>query len=145
MAQAPDEVHQAVESLASVPLFRGFDGKELNSIVTSSKTATFQTGESIVKEGDAGLGFYLILEGRALVKRRGKTIAKIGKGGFFGEMSLLDNQPRSAGVIAEEPTKCLVVLRWNFWSMVDRNSKVARELLQEMARRLRATDRALTE
>lgn len=98
-----------------------------------------------MKEGDAGLGFYLILEGRALVKRRGKTIAKIGKGGFFGEMSLLDNQPRSAGVIAEEPTKCLVVLRWNFWSMVDRNSKVARELLQEMARRLRATDRALTE
>lgn len=117
----------------------------MKTIVASSKTATFQAGELIVKEGDAGLGFYLILEGHALVKRRGKTVAKLGKGGFFGEMSLFDNQPRSADVIAEEPTRCLVVLRWNFWSMVEKNGRMARELLQEMARRLRATNRALTE
>ncbi len=97
------------------------------------------------KEGDAGLGFYLITEGRALVKHKGKTLAKLGRGSFFGEMSLLDDQPRSADVVAEETTKCRVLLRWNFWSVVSKNQKIARAMLQEMARRLRATNNALSE
>jgi CRP/FNR family transcriptional regulator, cyclic AMP receptor protein len=57
----------------------------------------------------------------------------------------LDDQPRSADVVALEPTKCLVLLRWNFWSAVSKNPKIAKGLLQEMARRLRATNEALSE
>ena len=94
--------------------------------------------------GEAGLGFYVIVSGQATVKRKGKPVAKLRRGDFFGEMALLDDQPRSADVIAEEPTKCLVLLRWNFWSIVSKNRKIARALLEEMARRLRATNDALT-
>ncbi len=105
----------------------------------------FQPGDTIVKEGESGLGFYLILEGKALVKRKGRTLTRLGRGSFFGEMSLLDDQPRSADVVAEEATKCRVLLRWNFWSIVSKNQKITRALLQEMARRLRASDKAMSE
>ena len=117
----------------------------MEAVMKSSKVVTFKSGEVIVKEGDAGLGFYVLVDGRASVRRRGKTVAKLGRGSFFGEMSLFDDRPRSADVVAEEPTECRVLLRWNFWSLVGKNKRMVQELLKEMARRLRATDEALSE
>jgi CRP-like cAMP-binding protein len=140
-----DEKYSPTKLFETIPLFRGLDKEELKSIANSSKEMSFQEGNSIVKEGDAGLGFYIIVDGQAVVKRRGRNITKLGRGSFFGEMALLDDQPRSADVMATEPTKCLVLLRWNFWSLVSRNQKIARGLLQEMARRLRSTNEALSE
>jgi CRP/FNR family cyclic AMP-dependent transcriptional regulator len=139
------ESSSTLEIFGSVPLFRGLEEQELKAIASLSKEMSFREGEAIVKEGDAGLGFYVILEGEALVKRRNKTLAKLQRGSFFGEMALLDDQPRSADVVATEPTKCLVLLRWNFWSLVSKNKKVARGLFKEMARRLRATNEAMGE
>jgi CRP/FNR family transcriptional regulator, cyclic AMP receptor protein len=121
------------------------DEKELKALANLSKEMTFKEGDTIVKEGDAGLGFYVIKDGGAKVRHRDKTVATLGRGDFFGEMALLDDQPRSADVIATEPTKCLVVLRWNFWSMVSKNPNVVRGLLHEMSRRLRESDKAMTE
>ena len=118
---------------------------ELKAIANSSKTMMFKPGEVIVKEGDAGLGAYVIVEGRASVKRRNKVVATLRKGNFFGEMSLFDSQPRSADVVAEEPTVCLVLLRWNFWALIRKNKKMVQVLLQVMAQRIRATDEALSE
>jgi CRP-like cAMP-binding protein len=128
-----------------IPLFRGLEDEELKAIANLSKEMTFREGEAIVKEGDAGLGFYVIAEGRAVVKRKNKVVAKLEGGSFFGEMSLLDDQPRSADVVAAEPTRCLVILRWNFWSLVSKNKNVVRGLFREMARRLRATNEAMSE
>jgi CRP-like cAMP-binding protein len=142
---AQDEKPSGDDMLENIPLFRGLEKEELKAIANSSKEMVFRAGETIVKEGDAGLGFYLITEGKALVKHNGKTLAKLGRGSFFGEMSLLDDQPRSADVLAEEPTTCRVLLRWNFWSAVSKNQKIPRAMLQEMARRLRATNNALSE
>jgi CRP/FNR family transcriptional regulator, cyclic AMP receptor protein len=129
----------------SIPLFKSLSKEELKELANSSKETSFPSGTSIVKEGDAGLGFYLIVEGQALVKRNGKILSKLGRGNFFGEMSLFDDQPRSADVVAAEPTKCLVLLRWNFWALVSKNPQIARGLLKEMARRLRATNVSLSE
>ena len=139
------EESSRLEMFQAIPLFRSLGSQELKDIANSSKETSFQAGKSIVKEGDAGLGFYLIIEGQAVVKRRGKVLSKLGRGSFFGEMALLDDEPRSADVTATEPTKCVVLLRWNFWSLVSKNPKIARVLLQEMARRLRATNEALSE
>jgi CRP/FNR family transcriptional regulator, cyclic AMP receptor protein len=129
---------------ASVPLFRGLGAEELTAISKLCKPMEFKEGDVMVKEGDAGLGFYLIVKGAAKVRHRGKVVAQLKRGSFFGEMSLLDSGPRSADVIASEPTSCLVLLRWNFWSLVSKNSKIAKGLLEEMARRLRATNEALS-
>jgi CRP-like cAMP-binding protein len=139
------ESFSSIEMLSSVPLFRGLEDQELKAIASLSKEMTFREGEAIVKEGDAGLGFYVIIEGEAVVKRRNKVVAKLERGSFFGEMALLDDQPRSAEVVATEPTRCLVLLRWNFWSLVSKNKKVVRGLFKEMARRLRATNEAMGE
>lgn len=134
-----------VDIFGMVPLFRGLGNDELTAIAKLCKKMEFKEGEEIVKEGDAGLGFYVIVKGAATVNHKNKKVAELGRGSFFGEMSLLDNRPRSADVIASEPTTCLVLLRWNFWSLVSKNKRVVRGLLEEMARRLRATNEALSE
>ena len=141
---ASSESPPAVELFSTVPLFKGLEPEELKSISNSSKQVEFKAGDYIVREGEAGLGFYVIACGHAAVKRKGKSVAKLRRGDFFGEKSLLDNQPRSADVVADEPTRCLVLLRWNFWALVSKNKRFARSLLEELARRLRATSEALT-
>jgi CRP/FNR family transcriptional regulator, cyclic AMP receptor protein len=138
-------VASSVEILETVPLFKGLENAELKALANLSKPMSFRGGEAIVKEGEAGLGFYVIVNGRADVKRKNKTLATLPKGSFFGELALLDDQPRSADVIATEPTDCLVILRWNFWSLLGKNKKVTRGLLEEMARRLRAAGKAMSE
>ena len=145
MSSAPAEESAGADLFSRVPIFKGLGEDELKAIVKLSKRSSFKPGETIVKEGDAGLGFYVIVEGKASVKKKGKVVARLGRGSFFGEMALFDNQPRSADVVADEPTECLVLLRWNFWSLVTKNTKMVQELFQEMARRLRATDEALKE
>ena len=140
-----DQSTSSTELFGSIPLFRGLEEQELKAIANQTKEMAFRGGETIVKQGDAGLGFYVIADGEAVVKRGKRTVAKLGRGSFFGEMSLFDDQPRSADVVVTEPTKCLVLLRWNFWSLVSKNKKVTRGLFQEMARRLRATDEALSD
>jgi CRP/FNR family transcriptional regulator, cyclic AMP receptor protein len=146
MSSASSDVKSAsLDALDSVPLFKGLEKAYLKALASSSKEMSFRPGDTIVKEGGAGLGFYLLIDGEATVRRKGKTVARLRKGNFFGEMALLDNQPRSADVIAETPTRCLVVLRWNFWSLLAKNKRMVRGVLEEMARRLRATNAALTE
>ena len=139
------ESTSSTELFGSIPLFRGLEEEQLKAIANQSKEMAFRGGDTIVKQGDAGLGFYVIADGEAVVKRGKRTVAKLGRGSFFGEMALFDDQPRSADVVATEPTRCLVLLRWNFWSLVSKNKKVTRGLFQEMARRLRATDEALSD
>ena len=139
------EENNKLEMFMAIPLFKSLSKEELSELANSSKEMSFPLGTSIVKEGDAGLGFYIIIEGHAIVKRKDTILAKLGRGSFFGEMSLLDDQPRSADVVADEATNCFVLLRWNFWSLVSKNPKIARGLLKEMARRLRATNDALSE
>lgn len=134
----------SLEIFRSIPLFRGLEDEELKSIANLCKEMSFKQGETLVSEGEAGLGFYIIVDGQAEVKHKKKTVAKLQRGSFFGEMALFDDVPRSADVVATEPTKCLVLLRWNFWSLVSKNKNIVRGLFKEMARRLRAADDAMT-
>jgi len=134
-----------VEILGAVPLFRGLEDSDLKAIAKLSKDMTFKTDETIVKEGDGRFGFYVIIDGRVEVRKSGKKVAELKRGSFFGELSLLDDQPRSADVVATEPTKCKVILRWSFWTLLSENKNVMKGLFSEMARRLRATDEAIAE
>lgn len=140
-----EETVSEIDLFARIPLFKGLQEEELKAIARLSKEKLFREGEVIVKEGDAGLGFYVIVDGQAVVKKNNKVVAKLGRGSFFGEMALFDDQPRSADVVATEPTKCLVILRWNFQSLLAKNTKIVKGLFQEMARRLRATSEAMSE
>jgi CRP-like cAMP-binding protein len=135
---------QTLSLLKRTPLFSRLSEKGLKAILKTASEKDFRAGTKIVAEGAAGAGFYLILEGSAEVSRGGERLAKLGAGMFFGEMSLLDGGPRSADVLALEDTVCLVLTPWAMKSIVAASPDVALGMLEELARRLRETDRALT-
>ena len=131
--------------LQSVPIFSGLNDRQLRSLTRDSQGRAFTDGETVVKQGDKGLGFYLLLEGRVEVRRKGRRLATLGPGEFFGEMALFDEQPRSADVVALQPTRCLVLTKWEFWGFAMNQPRMLRGMLAEMARRLAETNRALSE
>jgi CRP/FNR family transcriptional regulator, cyclic AMP receptor protein len=136
---------QTLAMLGSVPLFSPLNKSQLKLIAESAKERSFPAGATIVHQGDKGVGFYLILGGKAQVTRGGKPVASLGPGQFFGEMALVDEQPRTADVLAEGPVRCLVLSSWEFWSAVGDEPEVLRTLLKETVRRIRASPAALSE
>lgn len=123
--------------LKAVPLFSGFDKKRLQTLAQTVAERTYNSGDVIVTQGEKGVGFYLIAEGNVTVEKSGKPLASLGPGQFFGEMALLDEQPRVASVKAAARTRCLVLSPWEFWGSVGSDPEALRTLLRETVRRLR--------
>jgi CRP/FNR family cyclic AMP-dependent transcriptional regulator len=140
MAGASD----AASLIGAVPFFGGLDEKKRSSIASQGKELSYKSGDTIVDEGTMGVGFYLILDGRAEVRKKGKVLASLQKGQFFGEMSLIDEQPRSADVVAVAPTKCWALSSWAFSSIVKTQPEIAMMMLKEMVKRLRASQASQT-
>jgi len=139
------ESHPVVEMLGRTPIWNGLSSQDLNSIVRSAKDLRYNAGEVIVKKGERGVGFYLILDGSVEVKLGEIVLSKLGPGQFFGEMSIIDDEPRSADVITVEPSRCLVLTAWAFESLLSNHPKIALKMLREFVRRLRDTDKAFSE
>ncbi|MGC2289316.1 MAG: cyclic nucleotide-binding domain-containing protein [Thermoplasmata archaeon] len=131
--------------LASVPLFSSLKKSQLHTMAVTAKERNYRDGDAIVKEGEKGIGFYLILAGRARVEKAGKQVATVGPGQYFGEMALLDEQARTADVRAAGAVRCLVLSPWEFWAAVGNEPEVLRTLLKETVRRLRSGSVTLTE
>lgn len=100
-------------------------------------------GSVIAEEGTHGDAFYLLADGAAVVNRSGTKIATLGTGDFFGEMSLLDDGPRSATVQLTRDSTLLVMHRKDFAGIIADMPGVARKLLQGLAARLREADRKM--
>ncbi len=136
---------ETVELLQDVPLFTNFSKKQLKSVVKTAKEKVFETGDTIVREGDmSNVGFYLILAGQVEVKRDEKSLTKLGAGQFFGEMAVLDEKPRSADVVALTDTKCLLLTNWDFKALIKTYPDMATNIISELANRLRQTNMALS-
>jgi len=140
MAGAPD----AATMLGTVPFFSGLDEKKRKSMVSEGKEMNYKAGDFIVREGAMGVGFYLILDGKAEVRKGDRILAALGKGQFFGEMSLIDELPRSADVVAVSPTKCWALTSWAFAGLVKTNPEIALQMLKEMVKRVRAAQSSPT-
>lgn len=140
-----EENESVVRMLEKVPIFSQLNDRQLRRLVRDSMERTFPEGTMVVKQGDKGVGFYLLLDGHVDVRRKGRRLASLGPGHFFGEMALFDEEPRSADVIATETTRCLVLSKWEFWGFAMGQPGMLRGMLKEMAHRLGETNRALTE
>jgi CRP-like cAMP-binding protein len=127
-----------ISLLREVGLFQGVDDAGLAAVAAKAKEIAFDAGRTIVRQGEIGTGFFLIVSGGARVVRDGKQIARLGEGDFFGELSLLDQQPRIAHVLAETPTECLALASWDFEAILASQPGVALAILRGVARRLRA-------
>lgn len=133
-----------VDFLKHVRLFEDLDRKSLESIANSAVEQSYQPGQDIVKQGDTGVGAFIIRSGRAevLQERDGKAerIGELKAGEVFGEMALLDEFPRSATVRAIEPTTCLGIQRWHFKGILESHPQIALALLPVLTRRLRSAE-----
>ena len=100
-------------------------------------------GQCLATEGDVGDQLFLICEGSAVVKKQGEEIAKLGPGDCFGEMALIDGEPRSASVELLEDSQLLAIHRRDFDFMMKQVPDIAREMLVVLSRRLREADEKL--
>ena len=130
--------------LKRVQLFEDLDQRSLESIANSAVEQSYQSGQEIVRQGDTGVGAFIIRSGRVeVVQERGGSTERIGElkaGDVFGEMALLDEFPRSATVRAIEPTTCLGIQRWHFKGILESHPQLALALLPVLTRRLRAAE-----
>ena len=129
-----------LEHLRSVQLFSAASKKELSLLGKASDEISVEAGHELVKEGSIGHEFFLILDGQAKVKMKGRTVASLGPGQYFGELALLDKGPRNATVVAETPMTLVVLGQREFAAVIDEVPTLAHKMLQRMAARLREAD-----
>ena len=130
------------ELLAAAPLLAAVDAAGLERIADRTVEVLFTDGHVIARQGEVGTGFFMIAGGGARVIRDGQTIATLGPGDFFGELSVLDGRPRVAHVVAAGETTCLALATWDLEAVVNEQPSVALALLRGLAERLRALTEA---
>lgn len=129
--------------LAGCPLFTGIDPEGLQALADKAAQIDFPAGHVIARQGEIGTGFFVVIDGRVRVVRDGSLIATLGPGEFFGELSVLDRQPRNAMVAAEVATTCLALASWDFEAVLLDQPRLTLAILRGVAVRLRtATDSA---
>lgn len=135
---------ETVDLLSKVPLFQDLSKKELAALAEAAKEVTHPEGAVLAKEGDQGLGFFLIVDGTAKVTVGGRSRRRLGPGDSFGEISLLDEGARTATVTADSPIRLLGITSWVFKRAVTQNPQVAMKLLKTLAGILRSASREVT-
>ena len=125
------------ELLGGCPLFRGIDAAGLAGLAELATSVDFPAGHVIARQGEIGTGFFVVISGMVRVVRDGEVVARLGGGEFFGELSVLDRQPRNASVIAEVPTSCLALASWDFEKVLLEQPALTLAILRGVAARLR--------
>jgi CRP/FNR family cyclic AMP-dependent transcriptional regulator len=135
------ETREVSERLLKVPMFSECTKRELQAIARSVKEIEHPKGHVIAREGDRGIGFFLITDGKAAVSIGGKNRARLGPGDFFGEISLLDRGPRTATVTSTSPIRLLGLTAWVFRGLIEEHPSIGIKLLEVVARRLRESSK----
>jgi CRP/FNR family transcriptional regulator, cyclic AMP receptor protein len=130
--------------LAGIGLFARLAADERAGLARLLQPRVLQAGQAIFLQGDAGNGLYLIQEGRVKIivtalTGKGLLINTLGPGDFFGELALLDGEPRSANVVAQDTCRLLLLRRVDFVPFVEARPGVALRMLEVLSRRLRQT------
>jgi CRP/FNR family transcriptional regulator/CRP/FNR family cyclic AMP-dependent transcriptional regulator len=131
--------------LKQVDIFASLSDEDIRELMAVAKQRTFRSGEVIFHRDDPGQVLYVIKEGKvkiALISPDGQEISLVvfGKGECFGELALLDGEPRSADAIALERVQCYTLQRTDFHNAIMKNPKIAIQVLEVLSRRLRKTD-----
>ena len=132
----------STEVVQHIPLFAGLEPDQVDAVAHLFKERRFAPGETVIREGSGGAAFFLINSGEALVSVRGEERARLGPGHSFGELAMIDQGTRSATVTADTELVCWGLTYWDFRPLVENNGPIAWNLLQTLARRIRAADQA---
>lgn len=134
---------EAARMLAGIPLFAGLSRRHLGRVGTIASTKRYAAGSPLVRVGKPADAFYVILDGKARVEVPGRTV-ELTAGDFFGEMALLDGEPRSATVVAVGEVYALTISRTKFLKLLEAEPKIALAIMVTLTGRLRALQAAAT-
>ena len=130
------------DTFAAVPLLSRLTRSQRSRLAGLAVTRTYPAGAVIVREGDTSMSFYVVLSGLVRVERNDRddgriVVRTLGPAGYFGEMGLLDDLPRSATVVAVEPTECALLSKWDFTNELRDDPDIALALLPVLTERIR--------
>ena len=136
------------DHLRNVPIFTDLTDSDLTKIASKMVPRVYDKGQMILLEESMGETFFIITQGAVKVTRlsadgREVILAILGESDFFGEMSLLDGEGRSANIVANEDAKVLTLSRNDFLDCLESYPKIAIALLEELATRLRKSDQQI--
>jgi CRP-like cAMP-binding protein len=132
-----------IDLLGHLPLFRSCTSRELVELAKITTESQVPAGRILCHEGEIGRECFVVVEGEAMVTMSGARLADLGPGDLFGEMALLDDDPRVASVTAATDMRLLVLSRAEFQDLLAKMPTVTRRILRGVAARLRAADHEL--
>jgi CRP/FNR family cyclic AMP-dependent transcriptional regulator len=134
------KVNPTVELLRNVDLLEGLTTRELETVADACKRAQFRAGDNIVAQGDPSARMYIIVDGTADVFVHGAKVEVIGPGGYFGEIAVIDGQPRAATVTATSPVSALSLANFNVKRLLRTMPDIGFKMLRKACERIRALE-----
>jgi CRP/FNR family transcriptional regulator, cyclic AMP receptor protein len=126
------------EVLGALRLFSGLSKRQLRGLAKLARVDDHSPGEVIVQAGESGDSFYLVLEGRARVLGKARELRP---GDFFGEMALLDGEPRSTTITASGRVRTMQLPRRSFLKALEQDPKIGLAIMEALAQRVRRLER----
>jgi CRP/FNR family transcriptional regulator/CRP/FNR family cyclic AMP-dependent transcriptional regulator len=131
-----------IACLERVPVFEGFTERQLRRVAGITKILEAEPGRVLTATNELGNEFFIIVDGFVRVAVGRENQPRLGPGQFFGEMSLLDGQPRSATVVADTAVRLLVIDRRDFWKLLKEVPTLTEKLLVMLSQRVRRIEKA---
>ena len=132
---------EIVDAIAGFALFADLSTPQLQEVAHTFEERWFPEGERVLRQGLSGSGFHVILEGACSIQVDGEERARLGRGEFFGEVSILLGEPPVADVVAVAPLRCIVLGGPAVEAFLVAHPRVMYRMLQASARRLRNANR----
>jgi CRP-like cAMP-binding protein len=132
---------ELIDAIAGFGLFADLSSPELEDVVHTFEEVAYGEGERVLRQGISGSGLHVILDGEAAVMVDGVERARLGRGDFFGEASILLGEAPIADIVAIRPLRCLLLAGPRVERFLIEHPRVMFRMLQAQARRLRAANR----
>ena len=129
-----------VDLIRHTPLFEHCSRKDLAEIAQIADQLDLPAGKVLIREGDRGREFFVVIAGELDVQQQGRNVATLGPGSFFGEMALLSQAPRSATVTTITPVDVLVITDRAFIALLDRLPDIWLKVARALAERVEADE-----
>ena len=128
------------DALGRCPFFADLSRGELRELAKVTEDMEVEEGKTLTREGASGSEFFVIVDGEVAVTKDGSEIRTMGEGDFFGEISLLEDRPRTATVTAKTPLRFFVLTRQNFRALLDKQPEIEEKVTTALEERLRTTE-----
>ena len=125
-----------VQLIKRAPLFAECSRKDLNEIAGIADEIDLREGKELTKEGRPGREFFVLIEGKADVKKGSRRVNTLGPGDFFGEIALVTQRPRTATVVTTAPVRALVITDRSFRSLLQHQPAIQGKVMSALAARL---------